>query len=287
MAFFTSDSFIFNGVNSSDFDLIICWFDEGVDASINGLTREIQKSESTKNKIKHNVYGTENTDTITFSFAISKVDGREILREESIRINQWLTSSPLPQLLKFNDKDSYMLNYYAVCTEINDKVIGGRLVGKELTFETNSNYAFQNKIEKTFDVVGEHTFSLINTSDSYDGIYCPIITISATSDNIVIENITDEKSVTLNMSNIIVDENGLKTIILNCENMTITDMNDKLVYASDLGWNVDYQSYVSTTDSYITNIYWFRLLQGVNQIKITGDCTFKIKCEFPRKAGCC
>jgi hypothetical protein len=68
--------------------------------------------------------------------------------------------------------------------------------------------------------------------------------------------------------------------------MTLTDANGKLIYLNDIGWNTDYKSYVSSTDSYITNIYWLRLLNGMNEIKITGTCKFKIECEFPRKAGC-
>ena len=289
MSFFTAKSFVFNGINSEDFDVVIAWIDSvDIDTSNNGLNREIYKSITNKRKVKDNMYGTENTEPIVFPFSIVKIHGGEISRPESIRINQWLTHSPLPQLLKFNDNDSYMLHYYAVCTQINDIIIGGKLIGKELRFETNSPYAFMGKIEKTFDITESQTFYLNNTADTYDGYFYPNITINTTStDKIVIENMTDKKSVTLDMNNITTDENGNKTVILNCMNMTITDINDKLIYASDLGWNAYYQSYVFSTDSYMNNIYWFRLLNGMNEIKITGDCTFKIECEFTRKAGCC
>ena len=288
MSFFTAKSFVFNGVNSEDFDVIIAWIDSDVDVSTNGLNREIIKSTNNKRKIKDNIYGTETTETIIFSLSLVKIDGSEIERPESIRINQWLTSSPLPQLLKFNDNDSYMLHYYAVCTQINDIVIGGRLVGKELRLETNSPYAFMNKIEKNFDVTDTQIFYLNNTSDTYDGYFYPTISISTTDNNkIVIENITDKKSVTLDFTNVNSDENGNKTVILSSENMILSDKNNDLLCLSAVGWGKDYQSYVSSTDSYMTNLYWFRLVNGLNEIKVTGNCNFKIECEFTRKAGCC
>lgn len=286
MSFLDAKSFVFNGISSEDYNVVIAWVDSEPDVSTSGLNREIQKSTTSKIKVKDNIYGSDNTEPISFTFSIVRIDGSEITREESIRINQWLTSSPLPQLLQFNDYDSYMLHYYAVCTQIKDTVIGGRLIGKELTFETNSSFAFAKNVSKTFDVTDSLNFYLNNLSDTYNGIYYPTITISTKSDNIIIENITDKKSVTLNMTNIASDDNGNKILKLNCSNMTIVDKDDKLVYANDIGWNTEYKSYVSSVGSYMNNIYWVRLLKGMNEFKITGSCTFTIECEFPRKAGC-
>lgn len=287
MSFLTAKSFVFNGINSEDFNVIIAWIDSPEpNTAINGLNREVKKSTANKIKSKVNVYGSNNTDVITFSFSIVRIDGTEIAREESIRINQWLTSSPLPQLLRFNDNDSYMLHYYAVCTQIKDVIVGGRLIGKDLIFETNSTFAFMKKFEKSFDVTETQIFYLNNTADTYDGIYYPVITVSTSSESVIIENVTDRKSVTLDMTNITTDDSGNKIIKINCQDMTLVDSNDKLVPISELGWDENYKSYVSSTNDYMTNIYWFRLLNGMNEIKITGDCTFKIECEYPRKAGC-
>ena len=276
MSFFTAKSFVFNGINSEDFDVIIAWLNSDVDVSTNGLNREVVKSQSNKRKTRDNIYGTETTEPIVFTFSLVKINGEEISRPESIRMNQWLTSSSLPQLLIFNDCDSYRLHYYAVCTQINDFVIGGRLVGKELRFETNSPYAFMDKIEKNFDVTDTQTFYLNNTSDTYDGYFYPTITINTnTNDKVVIENVTDKKSVTLDFTNVDADENGNKTVILSSENMILSDRNNDLLYLSAVGWNENYQSYVSSTDSYMTNLYWFRLVNGLNEIKVTGNCNFK------------
>ena len=68
--------------------------------------------------------------------------------------------------------------------------------------------------------------------------------------------------------------------------MIVLDNNSKLIPISNLGWDEDYKSYVSSTNEYINYIYWFRLLKGINKIKVVGNCNFKIECEYPRKAGC-
>ena len=287
MSFLSSKSFIYNGINSEDFNVVIAWINQDEpDVVTNGLTREVKKSETNKRKIKDNIYGTENTETIIFKIGLVRIDGTEITRDESMKINAWLTSSPLPQLLKFNDADSCMLHYYAVCTEIKDTLVGSRLVGKELVFTTNSCFAFMQNFEKLFEITSEQNFYLNNLADTYDGIYYPTVTIITQSQNIVIENITDKKSVTIDMTKIVTDSMGNKSIVLNCSDMIVIDGNSKLVPISNLGWDENYKSYVSSTNEYMNNIYWFRLLQGMNEVKVTGDCTFKIECEYPRKAGC-
>lgn len=287
MSFLSAKSFIFNGVNSEDFNVVIAWIDQDeVDVGSNGLTREVKKSETNKRKVKDNFYGTENIEPIIFRIGLVRIDGTEITRDESMKINAWLTSSPLPQLLKFNDADSCMLHYYAVCTEIKDNLVGGRLVGKELVFTTNSCFAFMQNFEKSFQITNERIFYLNNLADTYDGIYHPTVTITTQSQNIVIENITDKKSVTIDTTKIITDSMGNKSVVLDCSNMIVLDSNNKLIPISNLGWDENYKSYVSVTNEYMNNIYWFRLLQGMNEIKVTGNCTFKIECEYPRKAGC-
>ena len=54
MSFFTAKSFVFNGINSEDFDVIIAWLNSDVDVSTNGLNREVVKSQSNKRKTRDN-----------------------------------------------------------------------------------------------------------------------------------------------------------------------------------------------------------------------------------------
>ena len=192
MSFITAKSFVFNGINSSDYNVVIGWVDSDINVSENGLNRELRKT-TNQTRTTANIYGAENTNVISFEFDIVRIDGKEITRTQSILINQWLTASPLPQLLKFNDNDGYAIHYYAVCTQIEDIVIGGRLVGKNLKFETNSSFAFAEKTLKNFEINDTLNFHVNNSADTYNGIFYPTITISTQADSIIIENITDKK----------------------------------------------------------------------------------------------
>lgn len=73
-------------------------------------------------------------------------------------------------------------------------------------------------------------------------------------------------------------------IIINTRNMTITDESGNLIPAYKIGWDDNYSTTLpdSTTSS---DIYWLKLLEGLNTLKISGLCSIKVKCEFPRKVG--
>lgn len=284
MSFLSAKSFVFNGESSDDYNLKIAWIGSSdIDISENGLNVSLKK---TNNKLNNttNTYGIQ-SENIVINFSITKKDFTEITRLESIQINEWLTSSSTSKLLAFNDGDSYPLHYYAVCTQIKDITVGGKLVGKELGFETNSPFAFSKKIEKKYNIVNSHMFQINNTSNANNNIIYPQIILLASSP-IVIENITDKKSVTIDSNNILPESDGSKYIKLDSYNMSVTDKNNKLIPAYKLGWNDTYKSYVSAINDYISNIYWIRFIKGVNKIKITGNCNITIEYEFPRKAGC-
>lgn len=285
LSLLSAKSFIYNGENSDDYNLTIAWIDSSdIDVSENGLNLSLEK---TKNKLSNttNTYGTQ-SENIVINFSVTKKDFTEITRLESIQINEWLTSSSTPKFLAFNDNDSYPLHYYGVCTQIEDVIVGGKLVGKELRFETNSPFAFSKKVEKTYDVIDSHVFRINNTSNAINNIIYPKIIISATSSTVVIENVTDKKSVTINTNDIPSESDGVKYIKLNSYNMSATDENNRLIPIYKLGWNNTYKSFISAINDYMTNVYWLRFIKGMNEIKITGNCKITIEYEFPRKAGC-
>lgn len=285
MSFLSANSFVFNGENSDDYNLTITWIGSpDIDTSENGLNLSLEK---TKNKLNNttNTYGIQ-SENIVISFSITKKDFTEITRLESIQINEWLTTSPTPKYLAFNDDDSYPLHYYAVCTQIEDIIVGGKLVGKELRFETNSPFAFSKKVEKKINIINSQIIHINNTSNAHNNIIYPAVIISASSSKIVIENKTDKKSVTIDTTILSAESDGSKYIKLDSYHMSVTDKNNKLIPVYKLGWDNDYKSYVSTVNDYMTNIYWLRFIKGRNEIKITGDCKVTIEYEFPRKAGC-
>lgn len=286
MSFLDAKSFVFNGINSDSYNLEICWIDDKPNISTNGLTRNIESGNVNHVRLKTNNYGITYDGNIEFSFYIIKKDENAFTKQESISINNWLTDPLIPKLLYFNDDSIPSIHYYAVCTEIEDTFVNEHC-GKKIVFKTNSPFGFMEKINKKISVNGEQTLKIHNLADTITGIYYPIIHIASTSiNNIVIENISDNKSVTINLSGIESNDSGKKEIWIDSANMKVTDKNKNLIPLWKLGWNDNYKSYVSSISDYIKKIYWFRLLRGINQIKVTGDCEIIFTFEFPRKVGC-
>ena len=137
MSFINAHSFVFDGISSDNFNLVICWVNKEVDTSTNGLKKSVRKSESNVSRYVSNVYGSSVDENISFTFDIAKNDFLPFTKEESIEINAWLTQSNTPRLLHFNDYEIPSIDYYAVCTNIDDIIINGRNA-KTVTFETNS-----------------------------------------------------------------------------------------------------------------------------------------------------
>lgn len=288
ISFLNACTFTFDGVSSDSYNLIICWIDDKPDVSTNGLSRKIESGTVNHVRLITNNYGTTYDGNIKLSFGIIKKNHTPFTRQESMAINNWLTGSTIPKQLSFNDEAVPSIHYYAVCTQIEDKVWNDHYA-KKIVFETNSPFGFMNQIERKFVINANETFKIENEADTITGIYYPDIEVSsATDDDIVIENISDGKSVTINLSKLPSNETGQKTVRINNRIMKILDVNsnEQLIPFWKVGWDTEYSSYVSSIDEYINKIYWFRLIRGENTIKVSGDCTINFVFEFPRKVGC-
>lgn len=288
MSFLDADSFTFDGQNSDSYNLMMCWIDETANVSANGLRRSINSGETNHVRLKTNNYGVSFEGNIEFSFYVIKRDETPFTRQESMAVNRWLTGSSVPRALYFNDNAVPSLHYYAVCTEIEDKVILEHQA-KKLVFKTNSPFGFTDPVEKRFLVAGGEVFSIDNLADTVSGVFYPRILLSARgTDAIVIENMSDRKSVTFRLGLVPPDDSGNRSILVDSAQMKLLDLNNdsRLIPFHEVGWTTQYSSYVSSNDTYMESIYWLRLIRGTNTIRITGDCEVTFIFEFPRKAGC-
>ena len=102
LSFLTAQGFVFNNQNSDDYNLTIAWTGSpDIDISENGLNFSLEKTKNKSNNTT-NTYGIQ-SENIVINFNATKKDFTEITRLESIRINEWLTSSSTPKNLAFND----------------------------------------------------------------------------------------------------------------------------------------------------------------------------------------
>lgn len=284
MAYLKTDSFVFNGICSEHFNLAVGWFEDSPEFKT-GLTNSVEKGEINFSKNEANQYGVSYSDVITFSFAVLHKDGSDFTYEEARSINNWLQGSNVYQKLHFNDESPEFINYYAVCTDIEDIIYSG-VNGKKIVFTCNSPFGYTGEIKKRLSVSSESEFSLFNSSD--EGIYYPKIVIEVDktyTDKVVIENITDKKSMTIDFKDVTANDTNKKIIIDNKKSI-ITDSNNTLLPFYQLGWGDNYSSVVTDTSiGSIDYIYWIRLLKDINKMKVKGNCNILFSCEYPRKVG--
>lgn len=270
MALLDSITFSFAGKNSAEFGLWIAfWSGENPEELSTGLNLDLVASEMNSIRHKRNLYGGIPTDVLTFTFGIFKSNLTDMTREESRIINNWLTSKDGYQILQFNGESDVSFN--AICTEVTDYVFNG-LNGKRVVFTCDSPYAYTRPVTRTYEIdsdqfqSGVQTIKLFNASET--GICYPTIYITATSDTVELKNVEDDQSMIIDFTNL-----TDRYVCINCERLTITDSDGKLIPAYKLGWkNID-------------KIYWPRLLGGANHFDITGKCEMKIVCSFNRKEG--
>ena len=273
MGYLNACSFTFNGTSSKLYDLRIC-FDGGDSEVGTGLDREVSKGEVNMVRHKANQYGAKYNSVIPIEFMIMKSDGAEFSQLESRTINKWLQTDTYC-VLKFDDGDNNNIFYKAICTNIEDRLYGG-FIAKYLTFECDSPFAYEEL--RTFAKSStETTMRVFNTSD--DGVYYPILKLKPlSSGEITITNQTDDsQSMVLDIPAEYVN----KDLIIDTSKFQISESGVPIPLHK-LGWVIIPNVSAAVQSG---NYYWLRLLEEINRIQITGNCTLEIDCEFPRKVG--
>lgn len=275
MAYINARSFVYDGISSESFDLCMGWLKDNNEQDLQtGLDVELKRGDMNMFRTRPNHYGEVYNDTLSFEFIIFPKRKQTFTYSESAEINKWLRKSNTYKRLRFNDNESEFINFQAVCTKIVDIVRNG-LNAKQLTFVCDSPFGYMEEIKKVLTTTGSSPkdYKIYNLSDN--GIYYPRVKITVlTSYNgtVTVKNVEDDKTLTVKFNQIPV-VNGEKTIILDGEKNTITDGAGKIIPAYKIGWD--------NTD----NIYWVRLLENTNTIRVTGASTITLYMTFPRKVG--
>lgn len=273
-------TFSFDGKPSELFGLYMGWRDAGEDWET-GLTREIIHGET--NIIRHiaNGYGAKYTEPLKLSFDIYHKDGSAFSYKESRAINNWLIQDDYKRF-KVNDNNTDNIYYRVMCTSIQD-ITMGTFRGKHIEMTCDSSFAYSNESVKIIDMTTSNSarWNVNNTSDA--GIYYPDITIICASDYegmVSFENVTEERTMNIDMTNVPFDDK--KILHIDAKHMQMTDYAGNLVPLYKVGWQIlpDVNSAVQSND-----LYWLRLVPGINRVDLTGNAKIKFVASFPRKAG--
>lgn len=166
------------------------------------LGRDMEKGESNRYKVEPNFFYDTWNEPLNFELDIVKdpckydsQDKMEITKDEIRTLTRWLTSSHLPEWIKFEyeNNGSDAVQYYGWFSNIETFVVAGIVYGLKLTFTCTTSFGYTDNIINAATSTKEYVNMLIdNTSDELNSYVYPLITIKPHSNGeIFICNTTD------------------------------------------------------------------------------------------------
>lgn len=261
-------SFEFDSISSDTYNVVLCSFDTVDISKDTGINYDIQSGDITPNRPVANYYNKKYNKPLEFQVEICKPCGsvNYFTTEEQKHIVRWITS-PV-DYRKFtildNESDGYHdgIEYFAICTEYQEKVINDKIIGLYFSFQCNAPYGYYTEQITTFDTSVNTEITIDNYSDELEVDYYPIIELTAgQTGKVTIKNVAYPDNV-MELS----VKNG-QTLIIDNNTCDITDNIGLFSYDTD------------------TNLKWISLVPGNNTLTITGNATGEIRCRYPRKVG--
>ena len=268
-------NFTYNGKSTEDFHLIICGLEEERDAPL-GLEREIDKGDTNSYRTRPNHFGARYSDTLSFGIHLIKdpciytnQKTQIFTRSELRAVTSWLTGPRYPVLLHmydYGEAQEDAPDFFGLFTNVEAFIRGG-LYGIKLTIVCDSPYGYSQEKFRAAVCADTMIYTIEVESDELEDYIYPIIEVTSRSgDPVTLTNRSDGgRSITMSLKKDL-------PVTLDCQKLTVRDSLG-LVDFSDLGWG----------DEDI--IYWPRLISGVNEFEITGDCQVAFRYREPQKAG--
>lgn len=251
-----SSEFSFNGIHSYDMGFM------NIRMGSSLANRELVG----ERKINISNYGSKSDyfvqsidkDPIEFKLLISPIDDRKWTPELYRKLVSWLVLDEYKEC--YSGDDPYKI-YYAICSDyvtwegVNDY---GAI---PFSFVTNANHAWTIKKRYSFDIDTEKEISIDNLSVFKETRYYPKMVIKKKNSNgdIVIEN-KSNAGYKFELKNISPSE----TIVV--------DNDYRLIYSQDSPRNIYGESF---------NKKWLYFVDGINKIKVIGDCEIIMDCQYP------
>jgi len=197
--------------------------------------------------------------TVQFILAYNNMRIKDWTPQERNKIAKWLIQDTYKEFQTSDDLSKY---YYAICTSPANLNLMGNQGYIELTFQTNSPYAWSPIYVEEYDLSDNEESTVIeleNRSNVLD-YYYPKLEIELKDDatDIALKNLSDGGR--------IFSFTGLY------ENETVSIDNENKLILSNNPLSNPFSKF---------NRNWFRLVYGVNYIEVTGKCVIKVKSQFP------
>lgn len=258
-------NFIFNGISSEEYGIILCKFDNSSSSS-NDEETEITTAKTPSSDYFHFV-NTDYSNPLKFTFTICKYDGTSngnfFDAYEQRSIKKWLCRTDAYHWLNIDQIDLNGLQYECIITFSEMVDIGGKNGGMKFNVQCSTPFAYSNGTIKTYTCSANTlSFDFYYDSDfaEYDNALYP--TVQITSNTIGTIKITNNTTgEIMQFTNCVVGE-------------IITVTSDEIPSTTATSIIIDRWNY---------NSLYF--IDGKNSITISGNCTLKLTYSCPRRVG--
>lgn len=201
---------------------------------------------------------------VEFALADEHFTPKEWTPEERYKIAKWLVPNGYKE---FQTNDDLSKRYYAMITnDVNLNLVNTRGY-IELTFRTNSPFAWTEIEDEVFDLSDNATTTTIQLENKSNVLeqYRPMlveIELVGGEINVQLKNLTNDNKI-MKFEGLTANE----TVSIDCENE---------IMKSNLFGNNPFAQFNKGIKR-----YWLDLASGINNIEVTGKCIIKTRCQFP------
>ena len=262
-------SFVYDGKSCDDFDLMLADADGNAQGEGRFASAVSIVEETSPQRWKPFFYGTRFEDklqlTLVCTLNNTRLDAQEFLsRQELDNIATWLTGHSEYKWLTIDQEDLSGVRYECIVTELSILESGNEPYGIFIVATCDGPYAYRTTpTVTTKELAGETQLTIENTS-SHNGYFKPVVEFEPSGE-------------------------GDLTIVNNSDNgraFTLTDIPGSVTNV-----RIDSERCLVECDQDIDlygncNFKFLRLKRGDNDLKVTGNGTLKITCDYPINPGC-
>lgn len=274
--------FIFDGISSKEYDLLICSFDSGKSGSATVGSHIEYTTFKAPNSNKWVKTGSTYSEQLTFTFSVCKFQcgnshNDPLSERELAFFMRWLVRKDYKYL---NFVQEGYENIFFNCQINAEKYeVGGKCYGLTLTVTCDAPFGWSEPMSTTISSSTDTTVRLYDSSDEIGIIYPTMTIISNAGTTDTPQDITICNALT-----------GDEMKINNCitdEQITIQDMKIKSSECYEVSEGTGYDGDHLT---FFDDFNWKWLSIGntfdnrVNEITITGNCNIELNWRVPRKA---
>ena len=264
MSFYATE-FVIDNISSLNYGITVSSIgDSGESSSSSGSDISLITQKLLRRPVPF-LYGVEQTPVLQFPLSFNSVNG-EINAVDAYNIEKWLFGHMRYRKLQIMQPDLEGIYYNCFFTEPETQRVGNKLVGYTCTIVCDSPFAWEYERTKTYTFStppNSFPITFFNTSDNN---YYMFPKLEITMDNIggtaQITNVSDSSRIflltALAGSEVITVNNDLQTLVSSTSLLRLSHFNKK----------------------------WFRMIQGKNNLLVTGNIAqIKLIYQFARKVG--